>query len=177
MAGPLITFQLTGQPELDRRFQELPKRLQKKVLREALRPAAKLVHQQAQANIPSKSGRARGSLKVRAGKRSRKFPDRVALVVITAAGWFRGESFYVSFGELGFQLGSRKVHQTKAGPRHKLGLRYVRERRPVKGRHWIKRALQTARSAATALAMQKIREGIEREAKALGGPNGRTVAS
>lgn len=164
-----VSFALTGDRQLDAAFVELPKRVQKKVLREGLRPAAKVVQGQAKSNIPKRSGRAAESLKVRAGKRSRANPDRVSVLVITAAGWFKGDQYYLAFGELGFKLGSRKAYTFPAGLRYKLGKsRWLKQRIPVGGKHWIKGALDTRRAEATALAQQKIAEGIEREAASLG---------
>lgn len=164
-----VSFTLTGNERLDRAFEELPNRLQKKVLREALRPAAKVIQGQAKSNIPKRSGKGAESLKVKAGKRSRSRPDQVSVLVITAAGWFKGSEYYLAFGELGFKLGSRKAYTFPAGLRYKLGRNmWLKQRIPVGGKHWIKGALDQRRAEATALAKAKIAEGIEREAAALG---------
>lgn len=172
-----LSFTLTGNKKLDRMFAELPKRMQKKVLREGLRPAAKLVQTQAKANIPSKSGKGSASLKVRAGKRSRKYPDRVSINVITAAGWFRGETFYMAFDEFGFKLGSRKAYTMTRSDgttytAHKLGTRYVTQRKQVSAKRWLKNATNQRRAEATALAQRLIAQGVEREAASLANRTG-----
>jgi len=148
-----VSFTLTGDKELDRKFQELPKRVEKKILREALRPAAKMIQRQAVSNFPERTGTARQSLKVRAGKRSRRTPDQVSIVVITAAGWFKGPAFYVPFVELG----------------HKFGKRSLPNRRQIPGIHAIKKALDQQGETAKQDAIKRIAEGIEREAAALAG--------
>lgn len=148
MIGATVT--LTGDKELDRKFAELPTRVEKKVLREALRPAAYIIHAAAQANVPVITGTAKESLKVRAGKRSRGRDD-VSLAVITASGWFRGPAFYFPFDELG----------------HHFGKRGLPNRRHMPGKRWLRNALQQTEGAARAEAQRRIAEGIEREAAAI----------
>lgn len=165
-------FKLTGNEQLDANFTELPKRVQKTVLRQGVRTAAKIVQAQAVANVPSKSGTLAASLKVRAGKRSRTTPNQVSVQVITEEGWFKGKAFYAAFGELGFKLGARKATPfvTKDGTvaRYKLGTRWLKARIPVTGKHWIKRALDSKGPEAAAAAVEIIAAGIEREAASLG---------
>lgn len=163
------SFTLTGDKRLDELFQKLPKKMQKSILRKALRPATKLIHQDARQRIPEVSGQGAASLKVKAGKRSRKSPMSVSLRVITEGGFFTGKGFYLSFVEFGWKLGSRKTYDTKAGPRHKLGKRYIKERRPIEGKHYMKQAFDAQSGAAKALAIEGIQAGIDREAKAIVG--------
>lgn len=160
-----VKFTLTGDKDVDRAFAELPKRAQRKVLREALRPAAKVLLTQARANITKRTGKAAASLKVKAGKRTRT--GSVTLQVVTSSGWFKGDQYYLPMGELGFKLGSRRLYPTSAGPRHKLGKRWIRQRIPVDGKRWIRSALEQREAEARSLGLRLLREGIEREAKNL----------
>lgn len=144
------SFQLTGDKALDAKFKSLAIGLQKKILREALRPAAKEILDEAVRRAPKRSGALAKSLKVKAAKRSRKTKDRVSFNVITAQGWFKGETFYAGFQELGWKRGSRK----KAGSRPK-----------VPGREFLRGALKAKGPSARDRAIELIRAGIEREAK------------
>ncbi len=162
-----LSFTVTGDAATAAKFAALPVAMQKKVLRPALRATAKIVQTRAITNIRSKSGVTAQSLKVRAAKRSRKFPDRVTVNVITAGGWFKGPAFYASFTELGWKAGSRKAYPFAGGERYKLGFRWISQRIPVAGKHWLKRAKESSQSAAQAVISRMVAEGIEREAKAL----------
>jgi HK97 gp10 family phage protein len=154
MAGPLIrvAFQLTGDAELDRKFTELPGRLQRKIIREALRPAAKLIRDAAAANAPRKTGLLGGSLKVRAGKRTRT--GRVSMNVMTSKGWFKGADFYGAFVALGHRAGPRRL-----GSRRKL----------VPARPFLRKAYLDVGPEARDLAISLMKQGIEREWKAANG--------
>lgn len=165
MGIPFIGFWISGDRAVLRALSELPKRVQGKALRPALRVGAKILHAQAKSNITKRSGAAAASLKIRAGKRSRK--GGASVQVVTSKGWFKGDQFYVAFGELGFKLGSRKVYQLEAGPRHKLGKRYVAERKQVEGKRWIRNALQQKESQAREAALQALKVNVEKEAEAL----------
>jgi hypothetical protein len=147
-AGITISLNVLGDAELAAQFDALAGRVQKKVLRDALRPAAKVIQQAVQGLIQSRTGTAAESLKVRAGKRSRRYPDRVTVNVITAGGWFRGLAFYFPFADLGHKAGSRKLGNRKKVP----------------GRRWMARAVQSAGPEAMDLARRLIAEGIQREA-------------
>lgn len=174
----LATFTLVGDKELDAAFIELPKRLQKKVLRPAVRAAAKIIQEQAKANIHSISGTAAESIKVKAAKRSRSTPDQVAVNVISSAGWFKGDDFYLGMVEKGFLLGSKKAYTFtttggKTVTRYKLGKRWIAQRKPVAGKHQVERAYQAQAEAAKAVALEIIAQGIEREAAELGRTSGK----
>lgn len=165
MAFPFLGIRVSGDKAIMNALCELPKRTQGKALRPALRVAAKILHAQARSNITKRSGAAAASLKVRAGKRSRK--HGVSVQVITSAGWFKGDEYYVAFGELGFKLGSRKLYQLEVGPRHKLGKRWIAERKQVEGKHWIAKAIEQKGSQAREAGLQALKQNIEKEAEAL----------
>lgn len=165
--GIQLKFSVAGDEATLAAFKALPLAVQKKVLRPALRAGAKIIHRQWRANVRSRSGATVASLKVRAGKRSRRFPDRVTVNVITSKGWFKGKDFWVAAVELGFKAGSRKAYDFGGGEVHKLGFRWIRQRIPVKARHWGKKAKESTHAAAQAAIHREIKAGIEREAKAL----------
>jgi len=62
---------ITGVKEIDRRLKTLEQRVQKKVLRQAMRSGMKLVLADARARVPVLSGLTKENLKLRAMKRSR----------------------------------------------------------------------------------------------------------
>lgn len=93
-------LQLKGFKEFEKRLQELPKRLAKKLLRRALRSGAKVIQAEVKARTPVVSGAGRRSIKVRAAKGKKK--GQVAVAVQTSAGDFKGEQFYMSFLEYGY---------------------------------------------------------------------------
>lgn len=147
-----MTFKLTGDKRLDRKFAALPMKVEKKILRQALRPAAKLILDSARQNAPVDTGALRKSLAVRAGKRTRKGTVRVQ--VQTSDGMFTGKTFYGAFQELG----------------HHRGKRSLGSGRPmIPGKHYIKRAFDSRKFAAQVLAQSLIAEGILREARSGGG--------
>ena len=63
---------LKGEEELFKKLRTLRKTMQKKIVRQAQRPAFKIVEQTAKAIVPVETGRLRRSIKTRAVKRSRK---------------------------------------------------------------------------------------------------------
>jgi len=144
-----ISFEITGLPELDAKFQRLAVAVQKKILRQALRPAVKLVHAAAKRIVPVVSGTSRAALKVRAGKRSRRYPNRVTITMGGDAASYKGKAFYLSFNEFGHRHGSRKLGNA---------------RKKIAPKRWLKKALKSVEVQARALAIEGIVKGIEREA-------------
>lgn len=146
-----VTITLTGDKKLDRLFSSLPKKVQGKVIRPALREAAKIISAKAKTNAPVDTGLLRESLRVRAGKRTRKNVIRV--LVQTEAGFYKGKTFYGAFQEFGHRQGSRKLGNA---------------RQMIEGKHYIKRAYDSTANRAKAAAQQLIINGIVREAVAGG---------
>lgn len=146
-----LTFSLTGDAELDRKFRSLPLRVEKKVLREGLREGAKVVQEAAKRAAPRLTGLMKSAIRVRAAKRSRRNKNLVTIRVVLGQDFFKGETFYGAFQEFGW----------KAGPRKKGSARPQ-----IEGKHFIEDAYKTAGAAAKAVAQKLIAEGIEREAAA-----------
>jgi len=70
----------TGLAEVDAKLAKLPGKTQTSILRKAMRKTAKQIQGDAKKNAPKDEGELRRSLKVRAGKRSRR---RVSVNVLT----------------------------------------------------------------------------------------------
>jgi HK97 gp10 family phage protein len=105
------SFKLNGFDGLDRALAELEPRLARKIERQGLREAAKVIQQEAVANAPEDTGTLKQSIKVRAIKRKKGF---CGVQVTTGQGFFRGETFYGAFIEFGHHVGSRKLGDARA---------------------------------------------------------------
>jgi len=93
-------FVLTGDKAIDRKLKKLGPKLGKKIIRRAMRPAAKVVRDEAKANCPVDTGTLRQSIKVRAAKRSRQ---KIELLVTTSGSdnLFTGSAYYGGMVEWG----------------------------------------------------------------------------
>ena len=129
------TLTISGSRELARKLEELPKRVHRKVLSQAMRAAARVVQARAKALAPVDTGLLKRSLKIRAIRRNRR--GNVGVTLSTRAVDF-GPAFYGSFVE----YGTRKL----------------------RGRRFIKRAFDESKDAALAIAEGAIRVGVIREA-------------
>ena len=98
-------FTLTGVKEIDKKLKKIGPKISKKIVRKAMRPATKVVRDEAKANCPVDSGTLRQSIKVRAGKRSRQ---KIELLVTTSGtdNLFTGSAYYGGMVEWG------TAHQT-----------------------------------------------------------------
>lgn len=167
-SGVTFSFSIAGDEKTLAAFKALPDVVQKKVLRPALRAGAKVIRTHYMRRIPSKSGHAATTVKVKAAKRSRKFPDRVSINVQTGKGDFKGKGFYLAINELGWLAGSKKQYTHGGLPAHKLGYRWIPDRIKVKGKHWFRKAREASQSEAQAAIHRLVKEGIAREAGKLG---------
>lgn len=89
---------ISGDKALLKALGNLPKIVAKKALRQAMRPAMKIVQDSAKKNAPVDTGLTRKSIKVRAMKRSTKF---IGIDVLIGEGDYKGKTFYASFVEYG----------------------------------------------------------------------------
>jgi hypothetical protein len=101
MAAIKVQVSLAGDLEMMQLLRELPQRLVKGALRKSLRESAKTVLRGAKFRAPRASGLLIKTLKVRAFKRTRKAV--VGFTVGTAAGDFKGKTFYGKTFYGGFQ--------------------------------------------------------------------------
>lgn len=145
------SIRITGASAIQRAFKELPPRLAKKVIRQALRAGAKVVQAEAKADAPVETGKVKKAIKVRAGKSRKK--NVIAMAVIIGQGDFQGETFYGAFENFGWKTGKRGSSN----------------RRQVPGKHFMDRALSEKAAAAKEIITGLILEGIEREARGLAG--------
>ena len=91
---------IEGMPLLTRRLRTLEAKLQKKVIRQAIRKSLKPIQQDAKREAPKNTGALRKSVKIRSFKRSRV---RVGAKVTTgtATSDFKGDEFYGAFVNYG----------------------------------------------------------------------------
>jgi len=99
-AGGGVSITGIGFPELERKLKELAPKVQKKVVRSAMRRVAKdIVLPAARSGAPVRSGVLKASLAVKAMKARKRAVFGVQ--VQTREGWFKGEAYYGAFVELG----------------------------------------------------------------------------
>ena len=122
-------------------------RVAKKVVGQALRAGAKVVHEAAVASVPRRSGTFAGSLRVRSMRRR----GGVGMRVRTQEGWYRGDAFYGAFVEFGHKVGRRPTTGSADA------------RRVIPGRHDIEKAAERVAPAATDAIADTLAAGIERE--------------
>lgn len=138
-------FTIEGVPELLAKLDKLQGAAMRKVYRQAVREAARPVLSTAKQIVPIDSGKLQRSLKIRAGKRSRK------LIFVVVKPGTRSElgipqaasGYYPAHVELGFKRGGKKFP----------GNRYLRD------------AILLERSDAIRTISARIKEGIERIAR------------
>lgn len=131
------SFKITGLKELDKKLQALPGKVAKKVLRQALRKALKPVKAAVQANAPVLTGQTRAAVRFKAGRRTK---NRVTLNVQVGEGDYKGDQFYASFLEFGYE---------RDGVLHP-------------GLHFMERALAATGDAAVKTCVELIAAGVER---------------
>lgn len=93
----MAEVEIKGAAELKRMLGELPAKIEQNVVRGALRAAAKVIEQEAKANVPVNSGDLRASIRVSAGT---KRGGRV-YAHVKAGGRKKGDPFYAHFVEFG----------------------------------------------------------------------------
>lgn len=95
--GGVISLQ--GGAELMDALEALGPAMEKKVLRSAMREAAKPMLAEAKRRAPVLTGQLRKSLKIKAMKR--RSNGQVGVLIATEKGFFKGETFYGAFQEFG----------------------------------------------------------------------------
>lgn len=130
---------IDGLDEIRRAFKLLPTKVAKKVIRAAIRQSLKPVLATAKDLAPVDTGVLKGNIKLRAAARRRK--GSIALEVRVGPGDFKGDQFYAAFIEYG----------TVKMP----------------ARPFMRPAYEVHKDTAKAEAITLIREGIDRELKAL----------
>ncbi|MFO1007566.1 MAG: HK97-gp10 family putative phage morphogenesis protein [Planctomycetaceae bacterium] len=125
-----IRYQIFGTNQVSKLLQGLEKKVAKKCLRQAMRPAMKVVLEQAKKNAPVDTGAVKRNIKIRAAKRSTRYIG--INVQIGSEGDYKGKQFYGSFLE--------------------YGTRYI------KPRAFLKNAYTSTKNEARAEAMRRLRD-------------------
>lgn len=151
---------LQGGAELERRLKLLPVKVAKKVVRKALREAAKPIQKDAKARAPKLTGKGAKSIKVRAFKGRRK--GSIGVTVQSSAGDFAGDEFYMSMQEFGW----KKV-PTYRGANGRL---YSKPRgskpvTPIAGKRFMAKAFDAKKDDAVRTFATIAAAGIEQAAK------------
>lgn len=115
----MFQVNVKGADELNRAFQTLGVRVQRKIMSTALRKAARLVQDDAKASAPVRTGRIKKSIVIRVGRYKKGGPVRMRIVIIGA---YRGPTSYAGPLELGHRIvsgrvGVRKRFTGKVAPR------------------------------------------------------------
>jgi HK97 gp10 family phage protein len=92
----MLETKITGLAALEKALSELPDKLQRNVVRSALRQGAKVIETAAKANVPVKSGKLRDS--IRASVRLRR---GMPVATIKAGGSGKGGAYYAHMVEFG----------------------------------------------------------------------------
>lgn len=154
------TLVLSGFKELKAALDELPGKLEKKVIRKALRAGAKVIQKQAKANVPVKTGKLKKAIKVRAGKKRKK--GLISVLVQVGAGDFKGTTFYGGPLEYGYEkvpVIRLKNGKWGSAPR---GTKPTTTMAPL---GFMRRAFDTKQKEATDVIARQIRVGATIEAK------------
>lgn len=141
---------VTGIKDIDRRLRTLPLRLQKKVIRQAMRSGMKLMAQHVRQLAPVLTGTLRSNVVVRAGFKSR---TRRGAVTIDARIDANDET----------KRTSAKTGKTVFYP---AIVEYGVKKRGIRPDDFMLRAFRAFGDAVRKLTIRLIRAGIEREAKA-----------
>jgi HK97 gp10 family phage protein len=174
--GTSQTFTLSGGRELARAFDQLGRKVARKVVATAAKAALKPIATRAAELAPVDTGAVRASIRVgpeKALKRgnvifsakmgtftksqSKRFPTR--------KGKSSNDPFWALFQEFGWYLRNRRL-----GRRKRVGGKQVVEAgaRFIPGKRFMTRAYEQQRSTAQAIFRRRLLEGIEAEASALG---------
>jgi len=164
-----VDVKLKGAAETAERLRQLPKKLQKKMLRRGLKNAAKPILKSARTNVPVKSGALKKAIKVRAGKRTK---GQLSVVIGPSEKWFVGDYFYAGMVEFGHNIGKRKgSHTENKGAIGKGNV--IREWK--EGTHYMKNAYEANKDKAKDTLATEVSICLEESITELGGgmkPNG-----
>ena len=184
----MFKFKVDGLKQLNKKLKALGPKLEKKVVRQALRAGAKIILADAKRNVPVKSGALKKDVRIKTMKRKK---GRVGIIIQTGY----GETWYGRLIELGWKLkkgrsvkraesrlnrlkrpikglhgAAASAHAKKNAAEIALATKSVesaksgKNKNTVEGRHYLKNAFDSKHQRAAAVITDKIREGIEREA-------------
>jgi HK97 gp10 family phage protein len=159
-----VSIDLFGDRELISAFEQLPEAIENRVLKYALREAAKPILQSARANAPRATGALKKSIKIRTMKRKK---GRVGFTVGSSARDIpEGKEFYGYFQEKGWVTGKRTSADRQA---QKKGIERTPKmgQRRIPGKFYVRRAFDAHKELAKAQMRELILKGLEREAERL----------
>ena len=111
-----MTIRLKGGPELLRLLDELPKNLERNVIRGGLRAGAKVIQQQAKANVPVKTGQLKRAIGIGTRTDGAKLSSYVKL---RGSGSYLG--LFIEYGVaphlISVSDADKPVRETRRGPR------------------------------------------------------------
>ena len=145
-----VKVTITGDKELINSLKKLPKLVARKCLRQAMRPAMKLVQTAAKNNAPVKTGLTQKAIKVRALRRSTKF---IGIDVQIGEGDYKGKTFYGAFLEYGTK---ERFHKAGKG-QTMVAAGYGK----IEPHEFMKDAYKSVGETAKAYAIRKLKELIE----------------
>ncbi len=149
-----VRLKIEGGKELAKALEELPEKMQRKILRPAMFQAAAVVLSEARIQAPRKTGLLSSTLTAKVSL-SRK--GELKGTVRTKAGDYQGKTFYGSFQEYGWRAGSRK----KYGISHKKGARSSTDLRPkVDANPFMRRAFDRTANQSVQIFTDMVREGV-----------------
>lgn len=105
----MLNVKLKGFAELEKALNELPEKIERNIVRSALRQAAKVIEAEAKRQVPVRSGKLHDSIRV-----SVKLKNGRPLATITAGGSKKGQPFYAHFVEFGAAAHVIKAKRGKA---------------------------------------------------------------
>ncbi len=143
----MSTVTITGLSATRQALEQLPLKVEKRILRKGIREGAKVMLSAARADAPSLSGATRRNVKIRGG---RSKPGTIGLSVGVAAKDFAGPTFYAGFVIYGHRIGKRAL-----GDRRKL----------VPADNFLSRAYEETKDEAVAVTAAKWAELVKTELK------------
>lgn len=154
--------QLKGADEMIAALEKIETNIARKHTRTALRAGAKVIQKQCQADAPTKTGRTRRAIKVRAGKRMK---DAIRMLVTIGQGMFQGVTFYAGFIEYGWKWSRKRNARNRKGKALTSGATDKR----IPGTQWLHRAFDKSETAAQQAVLESLSESLNEEAAAAPG--------
>lgn len=156
MAG-YLTFEISGLQEVMRRLDELEPRVQKRVLRKAVKAEmSETVVPAVLSYVPlGATGKLAQSVRLKQAKRSRKRSGIRFSVSIGKDGFYTGKEFYGAFLNFGWKAGKRTGWNAAS-------------RRQIEGRHFMEKAFASCEAKAYQGLEQRLREGVDKVVRELG---------
>jgi HK97 gp10 family phage protein len=105
----MLDVKLKGFAELEKALNELPEKIERNIVRSALRQAAKVIEAEAKRQVPVRSGKLRDSIRVRF-----KLKNGRPMATVIAGGTKKGQPFYAHFVEFGAAAHVIKAKRGKA---------------------------------------------------------------